>query len=85
MKPEQAIHIIRDHWAKKKFVIHRCHLCDYPCGFIFKENKIFYDSGCNCVEKMLLEEQTEEFLLHVLGKNPEIIEQAFKEENILVQ
>ena len=28
---------------------HNCSMCDYACGFIFFENQVEYDSGCDCV------------------------------------
>lgn len=29
--------------------IHDCSICWYPCGFIFENGLVFYDSGCDCV------------------------------------
>ncbi len=35
----------------KKWEVHRCTLCNYPCGYIFSPDyeHVSYDSGCNCV------------------------------------
>ncbi len=33
----------------KKLVIHPCSLCQYPCGFLVRGDKLFYDTGCDCV------------------------------------
>jgi hypothetical protein len=33
----------------EKLVIHRCTLCGYPCGYLFRQDELFYDSGCACV------------------------------------
>jgi len=85
VKAEQALQIIKDHWANKKFVIHNCSICEYPCGFIFREGLIFYDSGCYCIDEKMVEERNDEFFLHYLRKNPDVIEKAFEEERISVQ
>lgn len=41
-----------------KFVIHNCTFCKYPCGYLFKDNKIFFDSGCDCINKKVIEKRT---------------------------
>lgn len=28
--------------------IHNCSLCGYPCGYVFNEGRVGYDSGCDC-------------------------------------
>lgn len=33
----------------QKWVIHHCSMCSYPCGYIFRGDQVFYDSGCDCV------------------------------------
>lgn len=41
----------------KKFLIHNCSLCGYPCGYIFKkfiekpDKLLVYDSGCYCTNQ----------------------------------
>ena len=32
-----------------KWAIHDCSLCGYPCGYIFHDGQVSYDSGCYCV------------------------------------
>jgi hypothetical protein len=27
-----------------------CEFCYYQCGFVFRPNHVFYDSGCYCVQ-----------------------------------
>ena len=34
--------------AGEKFVLHNCTYCYYPCGWVYKEKKLQYDSGCDC-------------------------------------
>ncbi len=29
--------------------IHNCSICGYECGYLFKDGKVGYDSGCDCV------------------------------------
>lgn len=41
-----------EHQAKvhaiSKWQIHNCGGCGYPCGFVFHERAVSYDSGCWC-------------------------------------
>ena len=32
-----------------RWQIHDCSICDYPCGYLFRGDEVFYDSGCDCV------------------------------------
>ena len=34
----------------KKWIIHNCSMCGYPCGFIFRDDGVLYDSGCGCAD-----------------------------------
>lgn len=29
--------------------IHDCSFCGYQCGYVFYDGRVFYDSGCDCV------------------------------------
>lgn len=33
-----------------KWIVHRCGMCDYPCGYVFSHDyeRVGYDSGCDC-------------------------------------
>lgn len=35
----------------KRWNIHQCSFCDYDCGYVFdhEKEKVYYDSGCNCI------------------------------------
>lgn len=58
----------------KKWSIHECSFCDYPCGFIFREGNVFYDSGCNCSFRDFRDSDYEEVLEHYeCQKHPEVI------------
>lgn len=36
--------------AKRKFwKVHDCSMCGYPCGYLFNDDEVAYDSGCDCV------------------------------------
>jgi len=39
----------------RKFELHKCSICNYPCGFIFKNNfqDVLYDHGCDCTRLSL--------------------------------
>lgn len=34
-----------------KWIIHRCSMCNYPCGYIinYEGDEVLYDNGCYCV------------------------------------
>lgn len=32
-----------------KWPMHDCSICGYPCGYLFRGDEVFYDSGCDCV------------------------------------
>lgn len=32
-----------------KYTLHNCSMCNYPCGWFMRGEKLYYDSGCNCV------------------------------------
>lgn len=41
-----------DKAGMKRFSIHHCGFCKYPCGFLFyafEEHEVVYDNGCDCV------------------------------------
>jgi hypothetical protein len=35
----------------RRWVIHHCSMCQYPCGYLIgsKQEKVMYDNGCGCV------------------------------------
>lgn len=35
---------------KGKFVVHKCSMCNYPCGFVVVQDNLYYDAGCGCVK-----------------------------------
>lgn len=32
----------------KKWKVHECSMCGYPCGYIIESERISYDPGCYC-------------------------------------
>ena len=30
----------------KRWKVHNCSMCDYPCGYIIRGEEVFYDPGC---------------------------------------
>jgi hypothetical protein len=84
MNPRQAAEIIKHHWRNKKFIIDYCSMCNYPLGFVFENNKIFFDSGCFCTEDLWKEEQGDAELLSIVTKYPELIRENFRIEQIWV-
>lgn len=31
-----------------KWFIHNCSMCQYACGYVFMDGKVYYDNGCYC-------------------------------------
>lgn len=72
MTPELAFKKIKAEWQDKKFMIHTCSKCEYICGYIWIRGKLYYDSGCHCLSKRIVERREEKELLNFLRINPEI-------------
>ena len=34
--------------AISRWPIHDCAICGYHCGYVFRGENVFYDSGCSC-------------------------------------
>lgn len=32
----------------EEWIIHQCSMCESPCGFQFRDDGVWYDSGCHC-------------------------------------
>lgn len=32
----------------KRWDIHNCSMCNYACGYVIDNDRVFYDSGCDC-------------------------------------
>lgn len=33
----------------RRWIIHNCSMCGYPCGYIINGGDVKYDCGCDCV------------------------------------
>lgn len=31
-----------------KYTLHNCSMCNYPCGWLFENDVLYFDSGCDC-------------------------------------
>jgi hypothetical protein len=51
------------------FPVHKCSMCGYPCGYIFSDDRVSYDSGCYCVGGIKIEERTWEDLADTYNMN----------------
>ncbi len=40
---------LKELMGNRKLVINPCSICGYPNGFLYRDGKLHYDSGCNCV------------------------------------
>lgn len=42
----------------KRYKVHNCSMCEYPCSFFIEQDKLFYDSGCDCVRYTNIQERS---------------------------
>ena len=80
----------------KRWIIHECSMCGYPCGYYFAGDKVKYDAGCNCVDYQDISERTWEEVVNQYNRqidwaedktneHPEKTLEALKKtQNILV-
>ena len=64
-----------------KWVIHRCSMCNYPCGYVFSPNHewVAYDSGCDCTGRENINECSWDKLAEIY--NMQSNENVIKEMN----
>lgn len=43
------INEIKEMIGNRKMFVHNCSFCGYPCGYLVRDGKVYYDSGCDCV------------------------------------
>jgi hypothetical protein len=83
----QTYEIIRNQWkdCNKKFVIHHCSQCEYPCGYFWENNQLLFDAGCFCLlEKEKPRICSDDELMDWIKDNGAIVEKIFAEEKIFV-
>lgn len=58
-----------------RWIIHRCSLCGYPCGYYFADGVVGYDSGCDCTDGGGLQSRAWDDVaaLYNMQKNPRVI------------
>lgn len=59
-----------------KWFIHSCSFCNYPCGFLFKQDgTAWYDAGCDCSRQPPSPSNFDEVAeLYNMQSNPEFIQ-----------
>lgn len=63
----------------KRWNIHDCSMCGYQCGYIIRDNGVFYDSGCGCSHGPLRESSFEEIAEHYnMQSNKKVIKEMDK-------
>lgn len=60
---------------QERVTIHNCTFCDYECGFIFTEGKVFYDSGCYCVNYRNVRQRDWEYVASLYNSCNEKLQQ----------
>ena len=80
--------------AKKKYItfylVNVCSICEYPCGYCIKGDRVFYDRGCDCVPYSDVQERSWEALAETYNanqpeNNPEISKEFLDELNQIWQ
>lgn len=80
---EELMKQIKEHDIKR-WTIHNCSMCGYPCGYLIEGDNIFYDCGCDCVSyrdihPSSIEELTADFNRNRKENNPNISDEYLKE------
>lgn len=62
------------------WLVHNCSICEYPCGYIIRNNDVLYDSGCYCVNYINEQPTSWEDLagFYNMQKYPDYIEEMNK-------
>lgn len=55
----------------RKLPVRACSICKYQCGYIFEKHKLFYDSGCFCLDVLMMEPRDDAELHSWIDKNSE--------------
>lgn len=64
----------------KKFSFHKCSMCGYHCGYIYKGDNLYYDSGCDCTyQRGGWQPRPPEDILEFFKMNPNIDYDYIKE------
>ena len=87
MTTSQDFEIIKNHFKSnnKKVVIHHCSQCEYPCGFYWIDNQLYFDSGCFCLEvKEKPQIRNDDDLKKFVKENPDWVKETFENEKITI-
>lgn len=47
-----------------------CSLCNYGLSFFWMNDKLYFDAGCHCLDKKLIERKDDKFLIELIRKHP---------------
>ena len=83
IKTKEELKIQAEKIGLKRWTIHCCSMCGYPCGYLIGE-KVFYDSGCDCVGYSDVQERSwddlaEAYNINQPENNPEISQEYLDE------
>ena len=53
MTTGEKIDFVREHCQTlgDRLIIRRCSICEYPLGYFFSGDNLYFDSGCYCVSQ----------------------------------
>jgi len=69
IKTKEELKLQTEKIGLKSWTIHHCSMCNYPCSYLIKGEKVFYDSGCDCVSYNKIEEKSWEDLAKYYNRN----------------
>lgn len=87
---EQTIfNIIKTEAVKKdeKFVTGKCYKCQYPVGYIWINDHLYFDVGCFCTDEKKrpkLQKRESEELLKFIRKNLIHLQEYFEKESTYI-
>lgn len=78
---------MRERWIEAikkqgKYTLHNCSMCHYECGWIYIDNRLHYDAGCDCTtykDVRLVDESELDFYLNPAKRHVVNIEKFIEE------
>lgn len=70
MTPQQTLDALKLKYTDGRVIpVHRCSVCNYQCGYFWRDGMLFYDAGCNCMAVMDVSPRPESLLLKKIERD----------------
>lgn len=58
-----------------KLIVHKCSMCNYPCGYFWSIEGVAYDNGCDCTMFGEWTPRSEWELEEYIAENPSAVQE----------